>query len=142
MTERATFRLPDQKLGHSLVVKGWDWAKEQIGLGKVVHVEFKLETRTDRQNRLLHALFADIARQAEFAGKKRSAEQWKQILVLGHGIATKEECEIVQIEGEAVALRESTAKMTKRRMASLLEYVIAYAATEGIELRDSRQWMD
>lgn len=142
MTEKATFRLPDQKLGHSLVVKGWEWAKEQIGLGKVVHVEFKLETRTDRQNRLLHALFSDIARQAEFAGKKRSAEQWKQILVLGHGIATKEECEIVQIEGEAVALRESTAKMTKRRMASLLEYVLAYAATEGIELRDSRQWMD
>lgn len=142
MTEKATFRLPDQKLGHSLVVKGWEWAKEQIGLGKVVHVEFKLETRTDRQNRLLHALFADIARQAEFAGKKRSAEQWKQILVLGHGIATKEECEIVQIEGEAVALRESTAKMTKRRMASLLEYVLAYAAIEGIELRDSRQWMD
>lgn len=142
MTDKASFRLPDQKLGHSLVVKGWEWAKEQIGLGKVVHVEFKLETRTDRQNRLLHALFADIARQAEFAGKKRSAEQWKQILVLGHGIATKEECEIVQIEGEAVALRESTAKMTKRRMASLLEYVLAYAATEGIELRDSRQWMD
>lgn len=141
MTEKVTFRLPDQKLGHSLVVKGWEWAKEQIGLGKVVHVEFKLETRTDRQNRLLHALFADIARQAEFAGKKRSAEQWKQILVIGHGIATKEECEIVQIEGEAVALRESTAKMTKRRMASLLEYVLAYAATEGIELRDSRQWM-
>lgn len=142
MTEKVTFRLPDQKLGHSLVVKGWEWAKEQIGLGKVVHVEFKLETRTDRQNRLLHALFADIARQAEFAGKKRSVEQWKQILVLGHGIATKEECEIVQIEGEAVALRESTAKMTKRRMASLLEYVLAYAATEGIELRESRQWMD
>lgn len=142
MTERATFRLPDQKLGHSLVVKGWEWAKEQIGLGKVVHVEFKLETRTDRQNRLLHALFADIARQAEFAGKKRSAEQWKQLLVIGHGIATKEECEIVQIEGEAVALRESTAKMTKRRMASLLEYCLAYCAENGIELRDSRQWMD
>lgn len=142
MTDRATFRLPDKKLGHSLVSKGWEWAKTQIELGKIVLVEFKLETRTDQQNRLLHALFADIARQAEFAGKKRSAEQWKQILVLGHGIATKEECEIIQIEGEAVALRESTAKMTKRRMASLLEYVLAYAATEGIELRESRQWMD
>ena len=142
MTDRASFRLPDQKLGHSLVVKGWEWAKEQIGLGKVVHVEFKLETRTDRQNRLLHALFGDIAKQVEFAGKQRTPEQWKQILVIGHGIATKEECEIVQIEGEAVALRESTAKMTKRRMASLLEYCLAYCAENGIELRDSRQWMD
>ena len=108
----------------------------------MVHVEFKLETRTDRQNRLLHALFGDIAKQVEFAGKQRTPEQWKQILVIGHGIATKEECEIVQIEGEAVALRESTAKMTKRRMASLLEYCLAYCAENGIELRDSRQWMD
>ena len=142
MTEKASFRLPDQKLGHSLVCKGWEWAKVHIGLGKVVHVEFKLETRTDRQNRLLHALFGDISKHGPLLGKLRSPEQTKQILVIAHGIATKEECEIVQIEGEVVALRESTAKMTKRRMASLLEYVLAYAATEGIELRDSRQWMD
>lgn len=142
MTERASFRLPDKKLGHSLVCKGWEWAKTQIELDKVVLVEFKLETRTDRQNRLLHALFGDISKQVEFAGKKRTPEQWKQILVIGHGIATKEECEIVQIEGEAVALRESTARMTKRRMASLLEYCLCYCSENGIELRESRQWMD
>lgn len=142
MTERATFRLPDKKLGHSLVCKGWEWAKTQIELGKVVLVEFKQETRTDRQNRLLHALFGDIAKHDPLLGKMRSPEQTKQILVIAHGIATKEECEIVQIEGEAVALRESTAKMSKRRMASLLEYVMAYCAENGIELRESRQWMD
>lgn len=142
MTERATFRLPDKKLGHSLVCKGWEWAKTQIELGKVVLVEFKLETRTDRQNRLLHALFSDIAKHGPLLGKMRTPEQTKQILVIAHGIATKEECEIVQIESEAVALRESTARMTKRRMASLLEYCLAYCAENGIELRESRQWMD
>lgn len=90
MTDKSTFRLPDQKLGHSLVVKGWEWAKEQIGLGKVVHVEFKLETRTDRQNRLLHALIGDVARQALFDEEKRSVDFWKHILISAHSAATND----------------------------------------------------
>ena len=37
---------------------------------------------------------------------------------------------------------KSTARMGKARMASLLEYVMAWAAEHGVELRDARQWVD
>lgn len=143
MTEHATFRLPDQKLGHSLVVKGWEWAKEQIGIGKVVHVEFKLETRTDRQNRLLHALIGDVARQALFYEEKRSVDFWKHILISAHSAATNDPIETFKgLEGELVSYRESSARMSKKRLASLIDYIQCYCAENEIELRESRQWMD
>lgn len=143
MTERATFRLPDQKLGHSLVCKGWEWAKVQIGLGKVVQVEFKLETRTDRQNRLLHALISDVSKSGEFGGIKRTPDFWKHLLISAHSAATNEPIETFQgLEGELVSYRESSARMTKKRLASLIDYIQAYCAENGIELRESRQWMD
>ncbi len=35
-----------------------------------------------------------------------------------------------------------TARMSKARMASLLEYVISWAIDHGVELREARQWVD
>lgn len=35
---------------------------------------------------------------------------------------------------------KSTARMSKARMASLLEYVMAWAVENGIELQDAQQW--
>lgn len=32
--------------------------------------------------------------------------------------------------------------MGKARMASLLDYVMAWCAQNGVELRDARQWVD
>lgn len=143
MTERASFRLPDKKRGHSLVVKGWEWAKLQIALGKVVIVTFSFETRTLRQNALLHALCTDVSKQATFAGEKREMDWWKHTLISGHGIATKDEVEtFIGLEGEMVTYRESSAKMSKKRIASLIDYIQCYCAENGIELRESKQWMD
>ncbi len=101
----------------------------------------EMETRTHRQNRLLHALFNDVARQAQWMGAARTPAQWKLIFVSGHAVATKQAAEIVPgIEGEFLNLRESTARMGKARMASLLEYVMAWAAQNGIELQEAKQW--
>lgn len=143
MTERASFRLPEKKLGHSLVCKGWEWTKTQLDLGKVVLVEFKLETRTDRQNRLLHALISDVAKQAVFDKEQRSPDFWKHVLISAHSAATNEPMETFRgLEGELVSYRESSAKMSKKRLASLIDYIQCYCAENGIELRESRQWMD
>src|SRR6185295_1210871 len=84
-------------------------------------------TRTDGQNARFHAMCGDIARQCEWFGKKRNPKQWKVLLVSGHAVATKEEAEMVPgLEGEYVNLRESTAQMSIRRGASLIEYTRAY----------------
>ena len=91
-------------------------------------------TRSTDQNAKFHALCGDIARSgAEWAGKPRTLQQWKVLLVSGHAVATKEGAEMVPgLEGEFVNLRESTAAMSKRRSASLIEYTLAFCALRGV----------
>lgn len=88
------------------------------------------------QNAKFHAICSDIAKSGHlFAGKPRKAEEWKALIVSGHSQAAKEGFEIVPgIEGEFVALRESTATMSKARGNSLIEYALAYCAMNGVKL--------
>lgn len=90
--------------------------------------------RNSDQNAKFHALCTDIARSGmEWAGKRRTADQWKVLLVSGHAVATKEGAEMVPgIEGEYVNVRESTALMSVRRSSSLIEYTVAFCAMHGI----------
>ena len=86
--------------------------------------------RNLEQNAKFHALCTDLAKMGiSWAGKRRTAEEWKVLLVSGHAMATKEGSEIVPgIEGEFVNIRESTALMSKARGSSLIEYSMAFLA--------------
>lgn len=101
-------------------------------------VEAKPRTRSLDQNAKLHAMFSDFAKSGLlFAGKARSLEEWKVILISGHSIATGGQGEVIAgIEGELICIRESSAGMTVGRMASLIEYVTAYATEKGVQLSD------
>lgn len=104
---------------------------------KPLVVEIKPMTRSMEQNSRFHAMCSDVARQATYAGRKLSLEQWKVLFVSGHAIATKQGADMIPgIEGEFVNLRESTAAMTVARMASLIEYVQAWCAENGVMMRD------
>lgn len=142
--DRLVLRLYNAQQGHQAIQQAWAHAKGWLcaGGGRLV-LEVRPETRSDQQNRLLHALFADVARQAEWMGKKRTAQEWKLLFVSGHSVATKHGADLIPgLEGEFLNLRESTARMSKARMASLLEYVMSWALDHGVELRDSAQWID
>ena len=91
------------------------------------------------QNAKFHALTADIAKSGhQWLGKPRDAAAWKVLLVSGHAVATKEGSEIVPgLEGEFVNLRESTAAMSKRRGASLIEYTLSYMAMNEIHISEA-----
>lgn len=90
------------------------------------------------QNAKFHAICSDIARSGTvWAGKVRGLAAWKVLLVSGHAMATNEGSEVVPgLEGEFVNIRESTAAMSKRRGASLIEYTLAFCALHGIRLLD------
>ena len=94
--------------------------------------------RTNQQNRKFHALCADIARSnMEWAGCRRTAEEWKNLMISGHAKATGRESEIViGLEGEMVQIRESSARMSVARSASLIDYVTAWAVSHGVRLRE------
>ena len=142
MTEHTlTMRLFNPVQGYQALVTAFQHAKAWLSAGHRLILEIRPETRSSQQNRYLHALFGDIARQAEWLGKKRSADEWKVLMVSGHSVATKQGAEMVPgIEGEFINIRESTARMGKARMASLLEYVLAWCAINDIVLRDAQQW--
>ena len=95
--------------------------------------------RTLDQNARFHAMLGDIARQVKWCGKTLKPEQWKVLLISGHAVATKQPADIVPgIEGEFVNIRESSAEMSVGRMASLIEYVMAWATGQGVRFTDGR----
>lgn len=98
-------------------------------------------TRSLDQNAMFHAICSDIAKSGrEWAGKKRNADEWKVLLVSAHTHATKGDVEIVPgLEGEFVNIRESTARMSVSRAASLITYALAYCDTHGIPLTETRR---
>lgn len=99
--------------------------------GKVVIVQDP--TRTLEANAKLHAMLTDISKQRDYMGKKRDVEFWKGLFVSAHAIATGKPCEIVPgLEGEFIAIRESTATMSGKRLASVIEYIEAWAINEGV----------
>ena len=101
-------------------------------------VRIEMPTRTSEQNAKFHAICSDIAKsKLPWAGKPRTSAQWKVLLVSAHSIATKEGAEMVPgIESEYVNLRESTALMSKKRGSSLIEYSLAFCATNGIAISE------
>lgn len=86
------------------------------------------------QNALLHAALTDISRQCEWAGRKWPMEEWKALMVSAHAQVEERPAQVVAgLEGELVAIRESTARMSKRRMSSLIDYVLAWGSTNDVE---------
>jgi len=100
---------------------------------------FSESTRTLDQNAKFHAICDDIAKSGiKFAGKERTDIQWKVLLVSGHSVATNEGAEIIPgLENEFVNIRESTALMSVKRGASLIEYSLAWCAANGVRINDA-----
>ena len=118
------------------LVAAFQWTRN-IGFGKPYVIEVKEFTRTVDQNRKLHALFGELAHQAKWGDSKLTAEQWKVLMISAHTIATKEPCRmVIGIEGEVVNLRESSAQMSVARMISLIEYIHAWGAQNGVRFKD------
>ena len=137
MSEKRTYKLvSDQVRAHCI---------DEIArapLGKVVIVQDP--TRTLEANARLHAMLTDISRQAKYMGKPRSVEVWKGIFVSGWAIATGQSPEIIPgLENEFISIRESTATMSGKRLASVMEYVEAWAINEGVRFRAAEvtEWL-
>lgn len=90
------------------------------------------------QNRTFHDMCDDIAKaRPVWNDMPMTADDWKQMLVLSHAMATDGSGVRLakDLEGQGlVQLRESTARMSKARATSLIDYVIAWATTQGIPI--------
>lgn len=138
MTDRLTLQLNDAQAGHKALMYAWtQYAKPRLMAGHKLQLQIKPATRSLDQNAKFHALCLDLERSGlEWAGKPRTQYEWKVLMVSAHAVATKQGGEVVPgIEGEFVSIRESTARMSKARASSLIEYVQAFCAQHGVETR-------
>jgi hypothetical protein len=133
---KATATLFNAAQGHAVFSAWWPQLKEQLLSGKKLELSVRPQRRSLDQNAKFHALCEDAARAGlAWAGKPRSAAEWKVLFVSGHAAATNLGAEIVAgLEGEFVNIRESTAAMDKARGSSLIEYTVAYLAQHGVEV--------
>jgi hypothetical protein len=114
----------------------WPSVKALLMAGHRLVLEFKPETRTLAENRMLHALLADIGRQVEWAGKKRDVETWKRLLTAAWCRARGEHVEMLPaLDGHGVDIVfRRTSQLTKSECAELIEFVLAWAAENGVRI--------
>jgi hypothetical protein len=95
-------------------------------------------TRSLEQNAMLHAMFGELAKKARYMGRQLTLNQWKTLMISGHAMATGLGADVIcGIEGEFVNIRESSANMTVARMTSLIEYINAWAAQNGVRFNQN-----
>lgn len=121
----------------------WLEAKNRLLAGYRLTVELKQVTRSNEASAKFHAMCGDFAKSGvEWAGKRRSLEEWKVLLISGHSVATKQGAEVVPgLENELVNIRESSAKMSQSRMNSLIEYAYATGVNLGVRFT-APEWME
>lgn len=134
MSDTAIYlELNDPQQAHALIVRGWEWTKEQLAAGKPVAAEFKLleESRAIQLNKEYWGyVLRPISEQAQVGGIGSDAEGWHYYykkMFLGYRF-TK-----LRVPGSkrVVARRElrSTTDLTNREMNEYMEQVRAHAAT-------------
>jgi hypothetical protein len=130
MTDRQSFRLVNDRVRANA-----SKAVAEAPSGFVVTIA--PQKRSNDQNDHFHAICTDLANSPhQWFGKRRNKEEWKALLVSAHAKATNDDGEVIPgLEGELVAIRESTARMGVRRAASLITYSLAYCDLNGVELK-------
>ena len=144
MSDRLTMRLYEPVQAHKAIADAWKHARAWITAGHRLVLTVAPETRSDKQNRLLHAMLGDIAKQIEWAGKLRDAETWKRLLTAAWLRARNEHVEMLPaIDGHGIDIVfRRTSQLSRVECAELCDYIMAWCAENGVELRDARQWMD
>ena len=120
----------------------WAWIKAMTVAGHRLVLEIRPEKRSDAQNRLLHACLSEISKQVEWAGCKRDVDTWKRLLTAAWLRARGEPIEMLPaLDGNGVDIVfRRTSQLTKAECAELSEFVMAWAAEQGVKFKAQEGW--
>lgn len=136
MMEKSTWTLSEKAQARAAFGVAYERGMAHVLQGGRAVLELRPERRSDVQSAKLHALFGDISKRHTFHGRQLTPEQVKVLFIAGHSIATGGGSDLVPgLEGGLCNIRESSARMSVARMASLIEYTMAWAANNGLDLR-------
>lgn len=144
MSDTLTSHLREPVGAQKAFEDAWKHAKSMLIAGHRLILEVRPESRSSKQNRLLHAMLGDIAKQIEWAGKKRDTETWKRLLTAAWCRARNEHVEMLPaLDGHGVDIVfRRTSQLTRAECCELCDFIGAWCAEAGVELRESKQWID
>ena len=112
----------------------WPQLKAMLTAGHRMVLTLKPETRSLKENALLHALLTQISRQKEWAGEKRDIETWKRLITAAWCRARGEQIELLPaIDGQgADIVFRRTSQLTRAECAELIEFLYAWGSQSGV----------
>ena len=101
----------------------------------------RLDVRSSEQNRKLHALLGDIAKQKQWAGQWLSVEDWKRLMTSAWIRARGGHVRLIpSVDGQGFdVLYQHTSRLPKSDMIELIEYIMAWAADNGVTTHEPTQ---
>ena len=131
------FKLENEEQAKALMVRVWPKVLEALKVGKQLDMEIVDAVRSDDQNRLYHAIIADIAHHATHLGAKWDEESWKRFLIdqfaseTGLGGSKV----VPSLDGtRIVQLGLQSRKFTKEQGSEFIEWLLAWATDKGIQI--------
>lgn len=100
--------------------------------------------RTDDQNKMFHAIIGQIAKQAQHLGSRWNAESWKRFLIDQWSSETNQtniSKLAPSLDGERIVqLGMQSRRFTKEQGMSFTEWLLYWAATNGVTIEDRRDY--
>jgi hypothetical protein len=129
---------PEQ--AHAELTRLWPQIKAALQAGHKLELTIKREAKSRDQEEMYHAIIGHIAKQASHLGAKWSAEDWKRFLVWQFakevGISTGKL--VPSLDGTGIVqLGIQTRKFTKDQASQFTEWLLAWAAQNGIEIPEA-----
>jgi hypothetical protein len=133
------YDLIDPQQATTLMQSLWPKVKTALAAGKKLTLEVKDAGRSNEQNEKFHAIIGDIAKQAQHMGAKWDAETWKRLLVDKYCRETGLHSRIMtNLYGDGIIqLGFQTRKFTKEQASEFVEFLFAWCAENGIELKET-----
>lgn len=133
------YDLIDPQQATTLMQSLWPKVKTALAAGKKLTLEVKDASRSNEQNEKFHAIIGDIAKQAQHMGAKWDAETWKRLLcdkfVREIGLSSQI---MANLDNDGlVQLGFQTRKFTKEQASEFVEFLLAWCADNGIELKET-----
>lgn len=135
MAERFETALFNAQHGHTVLRDLWTWLKPLLLSERRYRIEVYPETRSTRQNALLHSRIGDIAKHIQWAGKKRDTDTWKRLLTAAWLRARGESVELLPaIDGHGVdVVFRLTSTLTVAECVELSDYILAWGDGNGVQ---------
>ena len=133
------YDLDSQEQASALMNNLWPKVKAALASGKKLTLEIKDASKSREQEEKYHAMIGDIAKQAQHMGAKWEAEDWKRLLV---DQFMRQNLEVTKVipnldNNGIVQLGFQTRNFTKEQASEFVEFLLAWCAENGIELKET-----